>query len=292
MFSNMLPTALLLVTLQFLGIRAFVSYVNENDLNIIEVPTDIGYDVSHVFISNNAITEAAFNSSYDSLSGLWIEHNLLNDFPDLCAVNATFQELSVKDNNISYIVFPKLDCLVQLISIDIRVNPLAAIPPAAGPASTMERLYVDQTLVSSLKDLNFEIFSPELLALQISTLPRMVTLDLPDVTNLGNTLEVLHCAVLGIRYVSKERLQPLVKLRVLSLYGNPLLAIPDLQWVGSTLADLKLFAIPGITVFDLEKIRKLPNLEVLDLSGTNIATVPNICYLNPGLSKLVTNKLI
>ena len=99
------------------------------------------------------VSPRAFNGTI--LRILWLSHNYLTQFPDFQMVSATLEALYIFHNKIEIINQTRIDALVKLAKLDIRFNPLHALPnfTEVGSEATTRELSINN--VSSFMPVTF-----------------------------------------------------------------------------------------------------------------------------------------
>ena len=97
------------------------------------------------------VSPSAFNGTI--LLKLWLPYNDLTQFPDLQMVSATLESLYIYHNKIEIINQTRIEALVKLAKLDIRFNPLCALPNFTKVGSTTWELSINN--VSSFMPVTF-----------------------------------------------------------------------------------------------------------------------------------------
>ena len=133
------------------------------------------------------VSPSAFNGTI--LHKLVLSHNYLTQFPDFQMVSATLEELSIHHNDIEIINQTRIEALVKLAKLDIRSNPLRALPnfTEVGSEATTRELTINN--VSSFMPVTFCGFiRVNYLQTPINEVPYLVCAD-----NQPNAVKQLYC---------------------------------------------------------------------------------------------------
>ena len=143
----MVHAAALLMPLLILPAMATISEYNREGEELMEVPHNISENEVIINLNDNKISHTAGRFSHLLiLETLTMKENLLTEFPYLCQVSATLQDVILDDNKIRDIYPAYLDCLVSLRYLSLQGNLLTTIPDVTGPGNSLQILYLQRNL--------------------------------------------------------------------------------------------------------------------------------------------------
>ncbi len=232
-----------------------VEYLHPDE-HLDAMPGDIPADTVKIDLSGNRISSVDhINGVLSSLTELFMDHNLLSEFPELgnCS-NVTTVSLSF--NAMTHISPDRLDVLTRLTFLDIRYNMLQSIPDVPGPGTTLYQLHLSGNLFT----------------------------EIPNLHRLGQYLGHLYIQDNNIRNISVSTLEQLEYLTHFVVGLNPIDTFPDLDELLEQLRTLSIYGVPDLGGIPTGLFPRLSLIQFLKLNEIGASTIPPDICLRGALS--------
>jgi hypothetical protein len=200
--------------------------------------------------------EGALTHLYQ-LSKITIAHTGITEFPNITEVGSTLADITMYNNNISYVNPAYFIGFQVLTSVNLGTNWLLAHLPDIPQFSTVMHFLM----------------------------PRCSYRAIPKLSHAGEVVTLAMDYGTVLTDFDKEDLRHYPKLEILGLNGHQLHALPDVRYVNATLGTLRTGSAMQMTLAPAWHTVALRTLGSLDLRNTvNLRILPTLCHEN--LAKL------
>ena len=243
--------------------------VDLTDSDLVNIPDISQVNVTNLILDRNNISSVDTFQILPNITRLYINYNLLTEFPNLENISATLRHLYLSDNLIANIASYRLSVLQNLEQLNLNRNLLSTFPDATLPV--VDTLRLSSNLIERCPD--FQILSPQLERLYITGGEIRSCGRESFSGTLRQSIHLLHLQNAQLASYQAEDFNYFSNLENLDISSSALRAIPNLLLLPKS---LKTLSIRSYNIKCSDPM--LPWVNVLRSAGVDIESTPNGCF--------------